>query len=441
MASDVASADFEQFGLDQWLEHIQRQHWRTIELKLDRIREVWIRMEGQRAPLVITVAGTNGKGSCVAMLEAALRQSGMKTGSYTSPHLVRYNERVCINGEAVNDDLLNDAFLEIERSRGDIPLTYFEFGTLCALRIFEQQKVDACVLETGMGGRLDAVNLVTNDIALITSVGLDHEQWLGSDRESIGREKAGIVNDGGLVVCADPDPPATIEEVARSKGATLVQAGRDYSMGIQDERQVRFRSDHPGLNSEWHDIDGLTPPFRGQHQVQNLGCVVAALGCIAERFGLVPACLEGIADARVDGRCQVVNHAPLVIVDVAHNADSAFHLGEALREMPVDGHRYAVFGVLEDKALAPIVGQLGAQTDSWLLATLEGERGQTAEVLQGKMLIVLPEAETSCHDSPAAALTAALEQARPVDRIVVFGSFFTVGGILPLIKERFSGSG
>ena len=184
--------DYHGFDLDQWLDHIQNQHWRSIELTLDRVSEVWQRLQGQKAPFVITIAGTNGKGSCVAMLESILRHSGQRTGSYTSPHLVHYNERVCIDGQPVSDEAICAGFRQIESARAEIPLTYFEFGTLCALLVFMQHGVDAWVLETGMGGRLDAVNIIQNDIALITSIGLDHEQWLGSDREEIGREKSGV---------------------------------------------------------------------------------------------------------------------------------------------------------------------------------------------------------------------------------------------------------
>lgn len=440
MTKSPSTTDFSNYQLEDWLDHIQRQHWRTIDLKLDRIAEVWQRLEGKKPPLVITVAGTNGKGSCVAMLETVLRRGGLKTGSYTSPHLVRYNERVAINGVPVADPLLNQAFLDIEQARGEITLTYFEFGTLCALWIFQQQQVDACILETGMGGRLDAVNLIENDIALITSVGLDHEQWLGPDRESIGREKAGIIKPGGLVVCADPDPPASIEEVASARGATLIQAGRDYEItrrGRGDTKVSKglyhFQSRHEAIARPWQDLTDLPLPFQGLHQMQNLGCVVASLGALADSNNLDVRNLQALDQARIRGRFEIIGESPLVIIDVAHNADSARYLGESLRTRPVTGKRYGVFGVLEDKDLRPIINEVEGEMDYWFLTTLEGDRGQSAESLEKKLLNVLPGAKTRCFPNPPAAYRAAIEVAAESDRVVAFGSFYTVGDILGAI--------
>jgi len=436
-AEAVLETDSSPASLDHWLAFIQQQHWRTIDLKLDRVGAVWQRLGQRPAPLVIAVAGTNGKGSCVAMLDAVLRAAGLRTGSYTSPHLVRYNERIAIDGEPVSDQLLVETFQEIERVREGVPLTYFEFGTICALRIFAKTGVDACILETGMGGRLDAVNIVDNDVTLITSIGLDHEQWLGHDRETIGREKAGLINTGGMVVCADPSPPASIREVAAEKGASMIQAGEDYTLEYDDDGTLVFQSGHAAMAQQWRQIPGIRQPFPGEHQRQNLGCVVAALGILASSRGLTTDSLDGLQAASIAGRCQIVDGEPLTILDVAHNADSARYLAEMLAQSPVAGVRHAVFGALADKELSSIVNAIESETDCWFLSGIDDERGQSAEELEGKLLALLPDARTRCFPDAISAFRAARASADKADRIVVFGSFHIVGDILAAVKEEF----
>ena len=429
--------DVSRFGLDDWLAHIQQQHWRTIDLKLDRVSAVWRRLGDRPADLVVAVAGTNGKGSCVAMLDACLRTAGMSTGSYTSPHLVRYNERVTINGEPVSDKVLVDTFAEIESARKSIPLTYFEFGTVCALRIFSQYGVDACILETGMGGRLDATNIVANDVTLITSIGLDHQQWLGHDRETIGREKAGLIKNQGLAVCSDEYPPASILETAAGQNATLIQTTQDCSLTHEDDGTLTFRSLHPAISQKWQYVPDIRPVFAGMHQRLNLAGVIATLGALANTRPIDVSCLQGLQEARITGRCQLIDHQPVTILDVAHNADSAASLANMLTRYPVSGIRYAVFGALADKELAPIVESLDQEIDQWFLAAIPDERGQSAEALQEKLLAIVPGAETCCFKDAMAAFRAATELAGDSDRVVAFGSFHIVGDILAGIKEEF----
>lgn len=431
-------SDYHGFDLEQWLDHIQNQHWRSIELTLDRVSEVWQRLQGDKAPFVITIAGTNGKGSCVAMLESILRHSGQRTGSYTSPHLVRYNERVCVDGQPVSDEVICAAFRQIESARAEIPLTYFEFGTLSALLIFMQHGVDAWVLETGMGGRLDAVNIIDNDVALITSIGLDHEQWLGSDREEIGREKSGVFKSGALAVCADPAPPASVAETALKKNTTLLQLGADFQLTESDgSEDYRWLSRHPLVAGDWQQVGGLKPPFSGQHQAQNLSGVMAVIALTRHMTGIqLDHVYAGLSATRIAARCEIIADSPKTILDVAHNADSADELGKFLTAHPVSGRTYAVLGVLKDKELTPILQNVAGSIDQWFLATLEGERGQTADQLGQRLQDVLPAVKYKGFSHPAAAYVAAREEANAEDRIVIFGSFYTVGDIIAFLEQE-----
>lgn len=434
-------SNYRSFGLAQWLQHIQRQHWRSVEMKLDRISEVWKRLDGDKTALVIAVAGTNGKGSCVAMMESILTTAGCQTGSYTSPHLLHYNERICINGAPVSDALLTDTFCQIEQARGNIGLTYFEYGTLCALRIFQQQGVQVSVLEAGMGGRLDAINMIDNDIALITCIGIDHQQWLGSDTESIGAEKAGIINTNARAVFAAADMPRSVGAIASVANAMLLQAGKDYQLVAaqnSNSRRQRYRwhTDHADIAADWHDINGLIAPLYGRHQAQNLGGVIACLGLTSDISGVTPAHLQpGLAATRLAARCQIIAEQPLIVLDVAHNADAAEQLSFFMQDHPVAGLTHAVLGVLQDKALMPLLSNIATGVDRWFLATLNGDRGQTAAQLQRKMLTHWSAAKTNLYDSPVAAYQAAVEAAEPADCVIIFGSFYTVSDILGILQR------
>jgi len=428
--------DFKRYSLDQWLSHIQNQHWRSIDLKLDRIRKVWGKLQGSRSNLVITVAGTNGKGSSVAMIESVIRNAGLRTGSYTSPHLVRYNERVCIDGTPVSDQMLIDAFIQIEDTREGIPLTYFEFGTLCALLIFMQQKVDVSILETGMGGRLDAVNMIDNDIALITSIGLDHQQWLGKDREKIGAEKAGVIKPHGVAICSDPNPPTSLSVTSDSVVATLLQLGTDFYTDGDENGNITWSGNHKLIPPDWRRIAKLKSPVFGRHQINNLAGVVATLAVVSEKTGLtVENLFQGLSQVSLPGRTQVVLDTPMIVLDVAHNADSAQELANYLAAHPVEGQTHAVTGILKDKALKPVFSCIRPHVDQWYLASLEGERGQTASDLAQKFTDLYPDAALQQFPTPVEAFLSARSAASASDRIIVFGSFYTVGDIIELFEQ------
>ncbi len=426
-------------GLAGWLEYIQCQHFRTIDLQLDPVATVWRRLGIARPPFVFTVAGTNGKGSCVAMLEAVLIAAGHHTGSYTSPHLVRYNERIRIDGVPATDDEIVYAFQCIEAVREEIGLTYFEFGTLCALQVFASHAIEVAVLEVGMGGRLDAVNVIENDLALITSIGLDHQRWLGSDREQIGREKAGIIKPGKLVVNADPLPPATIAVMAMERNATLLQDGKDYCMTSEPDGECGcWWSDHPAVPHHWRRIAGVPQCLPGHWQIHNLGGVVAALALTSSVTEVTPEHLvSGLAEARLPGRCEVVGYDPLTILDVAHNADSAAALACFLDAHTVPGKTHAVFGLLADKALEEVLQEMVKRVDHWHLAGIADERGQSSETLAKKMSFRLPGVKIGTYPDAVRAYQGARHWAGPNDRVVAFGSFFIVGDIIAsLAKDR-----
>ena len=428
------------FDLQQWLEHIQNQHWRTIDLTLLRVAQVWNNLQGQCADFTLVVAGTNGKGSSISMLDGVFRQSGKCTGSYTSPHLVRFNERIKINGiEAIDADICH-AFERIEQARDGIPLTYFEFGTLAALLVFEQHSVDVALLEVGMGGRLDAVNIVHNDLVLITSIDIDHQQWLGSERESIAAEKAGVIKPEGIVVCSDPNLPNSILARARQQNATVIAAGRDYAITENGSDNICWSSDHAKTPQDWHHISPLVAPFGGKHQITNLGGVVAALALTSNQTGVrVTDIAPGLRRVSLSARCQVLmarsDHCPEVIIDVAHNQASAIELARFLAERECAGATYAVIGVLADKTLEQIIQPIMAHIDYWYLATLSGERGQTGEQLADKLKQVVHHPKWIARENPVSAYLAAIAQAKAEDRVVIFGSFYTVGDIIAHLEQ------
>lgn len=445
--------DFAHYTLADWLVHIQRQHWRSIDLTLERVSQVWrnlCNLHGRLGGAVISIAGTNGKGSSVAMLEAVLREAGLKVGAYTSPYLMRYNERVRIDGRSVDDETLCAAFVAVESARADIPLTYFEFSTLCALSIFRREKVDVALLEVGMGGRLDAVNIIDNDLALITSIGIDHAQWLGATRELIAAEKAGVIKNNALAVCADPNPPPAIAQIAAERNCTLFQRGIDFDITESDDG-IAWHGNHRAFNSRWRCVRNLHPPFNGAHQKDNLAGVIATLAALAatsKQSGVSANYAIAVAKARLAGRCQVIAHAPQIILDVAHNHDSACDLaaflangeGNADVSANVDARRrtHGVVGMLADKPAGDIFAPLMSVIDDWHLADIGGERGQTAAELkiklQGKLSGHLS-ASATCHDSPIGAYRAAICAADAHDRIVVFGSFHVVGDIMRLAEH------
>ncbi len=413
--------------LDQWLDWQGTLHPREIELGLERVAAVWrrLRPDGLGCP-VISVAGTNGKGSSVALLEAILGAAGYRTASYTSPHLVRYNERIRLDGEPVDDARLCHAFDRVDRARGEIPLTYFEFGTLAALEIFADAAPEVALLEVGMGGRLDAVNVIDADVALITTIGLDHTAWLGDTLEQIAREKAGIMRPGRPAVCADPAPPASLPDHAKRQGVPLDLAGRDFGWRREAEGWSWW-----GGGSRRSALP--LPALRGGYQLQNAAAVLMVLERLKERLPVdQQAVRAGLQQVRLQGRLQVLPGEPTVILDVAHNPQAAAALARDLDRMAHAGRTLALFGMLADKDVAAVATELAERIDRWYVATLDpSERGQEAEaVAAGLRQGGVPGRSIDCFGTPGEALLAALAAAAPEDRLVGFGSFHLVGALL-----------
>lgn len=411
--------------LAQWLAWQEGLHPRAIDLGLERMRVVLERL-GLESPAykVITVGGTNGKGSAVAFLDAILAAAGYRVGAYTSPHLLRYNERIRVAGVEVSDATLCRAFAAIDAVRGDISLTYFEFGTLAALRIFQEARVQVAVLEVGLGGRLDAVNVLAADAALVTSVAIDHVEWLGPDRDSIGREKAGIYRPGRPAVCADPDPPTSLLEYANAIGATLYRVDKDYG----------WRNQAAG----WTWWQGRTrleslplPGLMGEHQFGNAAGALMVLTALSEQVPVGgDAVRAGLQRAHIPARLQIVAGPVEWILDVAHNPHGAAALARALRSRPCGGRTWAVVGMLADKDVAAVGLALQGVVDRWYTATLQGPRGRLGWQLAEALRAVGGAWEVFPFASVAEACRAASAGAVAGDRIVVFGSFHTVAEAL-----------
>jgi dihydrofolate synthase/folylpolyglutamate synthase len=411
--------------LADWLDRLERQHPTAIDLGLERVREVGQRMRlGKPARCVITVGGTNGKGSTVAFIEAIARASGLRVGAYTSPHLFAYNERVRIDRGDVGDAELVEAFEAVEKARGDISLTYFEHGTLAALWLFERAGLDLAVLEVGLGGRLDAVNIVDADVAVLTTVDLDHQDWLGDNREAIGFEKAGIARAWKPLVLGEDDPPASVLRHAYAIGASAIRANCDFLFETVDAARWRWRE--PGF-----ELELPTPRLSAPAQMRNAASAIAALR--ASDLAIAdPAWARGVADASVPGRLQSFERAGIrIVVDVAHNPQAAGELAAWLAAQPAQARVFAVFAALADKDVAGIVARLAPGVDRWWLAGIEdaGPRGQGADALAAS-LAGSAAATASIAPDVATALAQARAQARPGDRVLVFGSFHTAAAAL-----------
>ena len=422
-------------SLDQWLARIEAFHPRGIELGLDRVGVVAARLLGSAtprpAPVTFVVGGTNGKGSACAMLEAILVAAGYRVGCYTSPHLLRFNERVRVDGRDVSDAALVAQFERIEAARqgegGPTPLTYFEFTTLAALALFEDADLDVAVLEIGLGGRLDAVNLVDADCAVLMMIDLDHKDWLGDTREAIGREKAAIMRPGRPAVLADPEPPAAVLEHAAAIGADLWRYGVDFRYETFD-RQWAWQGRGRRLGGLAH------PAIRGANQLLNAATVLAALETQRARLTLpVQAIRQGLAQVVLPGRFQVLPGQPTVILDVGHNPQAAAHLKRNLDQMGFYPQTWAVFGMLGDKDIAEVVSQLAGHIDHWICCDLQGPRTVSGETLAAVVREVTArtgaKATVVVEPTPAAGLARALSEVEPTDRILVFGSFLTVADV------------
>lgn len=420
--------------LSEWLAYLETLHPKTIALGLDRVESVGSRLDGAPACAVINVGGTNGKGSTCALLEHMLRADGYRVAMYTSPHLLRYNERVRIDGVEATDAALCEAFVAVEAARAGMPLTYFEFGTLAALWLFARQQLDALILEVGLGGRLDAVNIVDPDVAIVTTIAIDHVDYLGPTREDIGREKAGIFRAGKVAVCADGDPPATLIEHATRIGAKLVRIGVDYGYVAHGAQW-----DYWGPGGARRGLP--YPALRGNYQLANASTALTALDVLRDRLpltmGAVRAALVGIELA---GRFQVLPGRPVTVLDVAHNPQAARALADNLGAMGFHPRTAAVFGILADKDMDGVIAALAPRVDRWLAATLPPPRGATARALRQRLQAagVAPDAIREYAD-PSAAYAAAREEVAEADRIIVFGSFLTVAAALAARARAFPG--
>ncbi|MCB1909070.1 MAG: bifunctional tetrahydrofolate synthase/dihydrofolate synthase [Rhodocyclaceae bacterium] len=416
--------------LEGWLALLEARHGQAVRLGLERVAGVAERVELRPDCPVIVVGGTNGKGSTCAMLESIFQAAGYAVGLYSSPHLLRYNERVRIDGREADDDALVRAMEKVEIARRDTPLTYFEHGTLAALAVFREAAPDVVILEVGLGGRLDAVNLIDSDCAIVTSIALDHTDLLGHDREAIGFEKAGILRAGRPAICADPEPPQTLVARAGEIGARLLVSGRDFGFR-GDRQQWAFW----GRGGELRRGGLAFPSLRGANQLLN---AAAALAAIDEMRDLLPvpmqAVREGLMLVELPGRFQILPGRPTVVLDVAHNVQAVGVLAENLSNMGYAPETWAVFSMLSDKDIEGAVARLRARVDHWLVAGLGGPRGLPAETLAQRVREIAGATDVRAFDHPEEAFAAAREGAGEDDRIVVFGSFLTVAAVLPVAR-------
>lgn len=421
-------------NLSDWLAHCERLHPKTIALGLDRVAAVRDRLGLRFDVPVITVAGTNGKGSTCALIESIARQAGYRTGLYSKPHLVHFEERCRIDGAMVSADTLLPHFEAVEAARADLPLTYFEFTTLAILRALQHTPLDLVILEVGLGGRLDAVNAFDADCVVITSVDIDHVEYLGPDRESIGREKAHVMRPGRPAIVSDPLPPASVLAYGERIGADLWRVGRDF-VHDGDRQQWRWS----GRGRRYHAL--AYPALRGANQLLNAAGAIAALEALRDRLPITAqAVRQGLALVELPGRFQIVPGQPTLVLDVAHNPQSVAALAQNLDAMGFFPRTHAVFGAMHDKALAELTARLQPLVDHWYFCDLATPRAARAQDLAA-----LPRAATpgrtvgaSTHATPSEALAAAVSAADPADRIVVFGSFYTVGGVLEAGLPRLS---
>ncbi len=448
--------------LADWLTHLESLHPKTIALGLERVAQVKQRLNLHPDFPVIVVGGTNGKGSVCAMLEAILYAAGYKVGCYTSPHLLNYNERVRVDKQPVSDAELCASFEEIERARitlpppcrgrvgegveaqsvhphpglspqkgkeslsdsSEIPLTYFEFGTLAAMQCFIAHKVEVAILEVGLGGRLDAVNVFDSDCALVTSVDIDHVDYLGDTREKIGFEKAGIFRANKVAICADPKVPDSLRDHAQAIGAELWCIGSDFGC-TPHQGQWDYRSKVGARNALPH------PALRGAFQLNNASAVLAVLDVLQARLPVSMAAVRrGLTEVELTGRFQFVPGKPQLILDVAHNPHAARSLAQNFANLPPCPHTYAVFAMLKDKDMAGVVELMNPHVDSWLVAGIDAARGATSEELVQVLAVAKVRGRVIAFENVADALRFAYKAAGENDRIAAFGSFYTVAAVM-----------
>ena len=421
--------------LPAWLALLESRHAETvINMGLDRVLAVKERLQLGFSCPVIMVAGTNGKGSTCAMLESILMRAGYKVGLYIKPHFLGFNERARVNGELAGDDVLVAAFNAVEAVRGETPLTYFEFTTLAIMQLLSGAGMDVVILEVGLGGRLDAVNIVDADVSIVTSVDIDHTDYLGDTREAIGFEKAGIFRAGKTAICSDPVPPQSLIDHATAIGADLWLMGRDFNYN-GDKQQWNFGGRSQRRNSLAY------PSLRGANQILNASAALAALDAL--RLELPVGAQEvrtGLVTVELPGRFQVLPGRPTVILDVAHNPHAASALNQNLGNMGFHPYTYAVFGSMHDKDIDGVIAAMSEHVDHWCLSNLPSPRAAGASELAAKVQIVQadkPERSINIFEDPAAAYANAVSRAGENDRIVVFGSFLTVAGVMAARKSSF----
>jgi dihydrofolate synthase/folylpolyglutamate synthase len=402
---------------------------------LERVRTVKQSMALQFACPVIMVAGTNGKGSTCAMLESMLLHAGYRVGLYIKPHFLAFNERARLNGENASDEALVAAFNAVEAARGDVPLTYFEFTTLAIMQLLSKSQIDVAIVEVGLGGRLDAVNVIDADVSIVTSIDIDHKEYLGETREEIGFEKAGIFRPGKPAICSDPMPPKSLVEHAADIGADLWLIGRDFN--YQGDKQ---QWSYGGRNVRRNAL--AYPALRGANQLLNASAALAALEAL--RMTLPAGAQEvrtGLALVELPGRFQVLPGRPAVIYDVAHNPHAAATLAQNLGNMGYHPFTYAVFGIMQDKDIDAVIAPLAGVVDHWCVADLQSPRSAKATELAQKLQALRPEGagedefSATAFANPAEAFANAVSRAGESDRIVVFGSFYTVAGVMAARKN------
>jgi dihydrofolate synthase/folylpolyglutamate synthase len=425
-------------SLAEWLTYLETLHPKAIEMGLDRVAGVAARMAIDVGCPAITVGGTNGKGSTCAILDAIYRHAGYRVGQYTSPHLLRFNERVRINGEDASDETLVTAFARVEEARTAsdpaTPLTYFEFSTLAALHVFAAARLDVLVLEVGLGGRLDAVNVVDAEAAVVTAIDIDHVDYLGPTREEIGREKAGIFRAGRTAVCGDADPPRSLVAHAAAVGAPLWRIGHEYAYRVSGT-QWAYRG--PGGSRHGLPI----PALRGGYQLANAATALAAIDAVREKLPVsAGAVRDGLVRVELAGRFQVLPGRPTIVLDVAHNPQAARAFASTLGDMGFHPRTHAVFAMLADKDIDGVVKAVAPRVDTWFVAPLPGPRGASAE----RIAQVLRDAGVSAQSIRAFgdvehAFVAAREEADETDRIAAFGSFLTVAAALAAARSQRSG--
>jgi len=423
-------------NLPDWLALLESRHAEThIDMGLDRVRAVKERLNLAFACPVIMVAGTNGKGSTCAMLEAMLLQSGYRTGLYIKPHFLDFNERARINGEMASDEALVSSFDVVETARGDIDLTYFEFTTLAIMQLLSTSEIDVAILEVGLGGRLDAVNVIDADVSIVTSIDIDHKDYLGDTREEIGFEKAGIFRPGRPAICSDPQPPQSLIKHAEEIGADLWLLGRDFNYQ-GDKQQWAFAGRAQRRNSLAY------PALRGANQLLNAAAALAALEALRLRLPVgAQEVRAGLALVELPGRFQVLAGRPTTVLDVAHNPHAAAALAQNLANMGYHRFTYAVFGIMQDKDIDAVIAHMAPYVDHWCVAALPSPRSADPDQLAARIAAKKPEGarpdefSVTTFADPGTAFEDAASRAGQDDRIVVFGSFYTVAGVMAARKS------